>query len=64
MKEKFDKLQSAAVSGFAVVSIISSCIQPAIKLVKSGIHAGYKETGIHQMLFASPAPKQRAKKNK
>jgi hypothetical protein len=62
MKEKFDKLQSAAVSGFAVVSIISSCIQPAIKLVKSGVYAGYKETGIHQMLFTNPAPKQRAKK--
>jgi hypothetical protein len=62
MKEKFDKLQSAAVSGFAVVSIISSCIQPAIKLVKSGFYEGYKETGIHQMLFATSAPKQHHKK--
>jgi hypothetical protein len=62
MKEKFDKLQSAAVSGFAVVSIVSSCIQPAIKIVKSGLHAGYQETGIHQMLFSHPAPKKPAKK--
>jgi hypothetical protein len=62
MKEKFDKLQSAAVSGFAVVSIVSSCIQPAIKLVKSGLYEGYKETGIHQMLFTASAPKQHHKK--
>ncbi len=64
MKEKFDKLQSAAVSGFAVISIVSSCIQPAIKLVKSGVYAGYKETGIHQMLFATPAPKKAVRRNK
>jgi hypothetical protein len=62
MKERFDKLQSAAVSGFAVVSIISSCIQPAIKLVKSGFYEGYKETGIHQMLFATSTPKKHTKK--
>lgn len=63
MKEKLDKLQSTAVSAFAVVSIVSSCIQPAIKLVKSGLEAGYKETGLHQLLYKeTPKPKPAKRK--
>jgi hypothetical protein len=62
MKDKLEKIQGAVVSVFATVSLISTGIQPAVKLVKEGIHKGYVETGIHQAMFAKPAPKQPTKK--
>jgi tRNA(Phe) wybutosine-synthesizing methylase Tyw3 len=61
MKDKLEKIQGAVVSVFATVSLICTGIQPAIKLVKEGVHAGYKETGIHEKIFTKPAPKQPAK---
>jgi hypothetical protein len=64
MKEKLDKIQSAFVAGFSVISLASTCIPYAVKAVKSGVHSGYKETGIHQMLFATPAPKKAPRRNK
>jgi hypothetical protein len=64
MKDKIEKFQSAVVAGFSVISLASTCIPYAIKTVKSGVHSGYKETGIHQMLFATPAPKKAPRRNK
>jgi hypothetical protein len=62
VKDKLEKIQGAVVSVFATVSLISTGIQPAIKLVKEGVHKGYVETGIHQAMFAKPAPKHSPKK--
>jgi hypothetical protein len=63
MKEKIDKFQHAIVSGFAVVSLISSGIQPTIKLIKSGFSETVKELSLPQVTIANPSAKTKHKKH-
>jgi hypothetical protein len=60
MKEKLDRFQHGVVAFFATISLVSSGIQPCIKLVKDGFSSAFKETGLQSAIY-QPPPKVKHK---
>jgi hypothetical protein len=54
MKEKLDNFQHGVVAFFATISLVSSGIQPCIKLVKDGFSSAFKETGLQSVIYQTP----------